>query len=410
MSFPHPHRVLLLGGFLTSLSHALVLLTHSPSTNLTILERSPSALLHNQGAGVVAGPDVQAFFDKYVRPGRDVAVSSKARLYLDGSGGVIEGCVEEREQSMTSWDVLYRLLRWRVDGMGAGEYWGDVVAGETQPGNAGPKAEYRYGCTVEGLEDLGDEGVRVSWRDREGEVRSEVADLVIAADGASSKARGILKPEVERRYVALRGTVEETEMSEEAREVFFEKFAFFRGQGIQILAYSIPGENGDLREGKRLVNWVWYVNFEDGSEDLESLMTDKEGKRYPITLPAGGMREEIWQREKRRAEDVLPPQFAELVVKTKQPFVQAITDVISEENMFFDGKILMVGDALAGFRPHTAASTSQATFDAMTLGEWMTGDIDRTTYRDKVLGYAQDVQRHGVELGERSQFGRHPFS
>ncbi|KAF4547134.1 Hypothetical protein D9617_58g048450 [Elsinoe fawcettii] len=413
MSFPKHDRVLLIGGSLTSLSHALVLQNHSPSSNITILERSPTALLHNQGAGVVAGPDVQSFFDTYVKPGREIAVPSKARLYLDKKGNVIEGSVDEREQRMTSWDVLYRMLRWRVDGMDAPEYWGDVALGEKQPGNEGGKVEYRYGSSVSGLEDLGEKGVKMSWKNKEGKEESDIADLVIAADGASSAARGILKSEVERKYVgyvALRGTVHETEMSEEARKVFFEKFAFFHSEGIQILAYLIPGEDGDLREGHRLMNWVWYVNFEDGSEALESLMTGEDGKRYPITLPPGGMREQTWNREKKRAEEVLPPQFAELVTKTKQPFVQAITDVISHENMFFDGKVLMVGDALAGFRPHTAASTSQAAFDAMTLGEWLQGKIDGSAYKKRVLDYAGSMQTHGVKLGERSQFGRHPFA
>ncbi|PSK35044.1 hypothetical protein B9Z65_1627 [Elsinoe australis] len=412
MASPQPNRVLLLGGSLSSLMHSLVLSTHSPCTSLTILERSPTALLHNQGAGVVAGPDVQSFFDTYVRPGRSIAVASKARLYLDKKGDIIPGSVEEREQRMTSWDVLYRLLRWRVDGMEAGGYWGVVDAGTggAQPGNEGVgKVEYRYGCQVVGVEDLGREGVRVRWVEGEGqgEEKNEVVDLVVAADGASSAVRGLLRPDVKRKYVgyvALRGTVKETDMSEAASEVFFEKFAFFHTQGIQILAYLIPGENGDLRRGKRLMNWVWYVNFEDGGKELEELMTDAKGKRYPITLPAGGMRDEIWEREKKRAQDVLPPQFAELVTKTKQPFVQAITDVICDENMFFDDKVVLVGDSLAGFRPHTAASTSQAAFDATTLGEWMQGKIDRDTYRTKVLNYAKDVQEHGVKLGERSQF------
>ncbi|PNS17347.1 hypothetical protein CAC42_7030 [Sphaceloma murrayae] len=412
MSFPTPTRVLLLGGSLTSLSHALVLATHLPHASITILERSPTALLHNQGAGVVAGPDVQSFFDTYVRPGRAIAVPSKQRLYLDREGRVIEGSVEEREQRMTSWDVLYRLLRWRVDGMEAGGYW-DGAEGTMPENEEGERVEYRYGCTVKGLDDLGREGVRVKWKGKEGGEETEVVDLVIAGDGASSAARGLLRPDVKRKYVgyvALRGTVKETEVSEEARKVFFEKFAFYHAEGTQILTYLIPGEKGDLREGKRLVNWVWYVNFEDGGQELDELMTDKEGKRYPITLPVGGMREEVWEREKERAKANLPPQFAELVLKTQQPFVQAITDVLCDENMFFDGKLLLVGDALAGFRPHTAASTSQAAFDAATLGEWIKGDIDRPTYKRKVLDYATQVQEHGVRLGERSQFGRHPFA
>ena len=107
MSLPTPlKKVYILGGSLAGLMHALTILTHSPSTSVTILERSPSALLHNQGAGVVAGSETQKFFTEYVRPGREIAITSKQRLYLNKNGGIVKGSVENREQRMTSWDVL----------------------------------------------------------------------------------------------------------------------------------------------------------------------------------------------------------------------------------------------------------------------------------------------------------------
>ena len=411
MAFPQVNHCMILGGSLAGLMHAHTVLTHSPSTKVTILERSPTALLHNQGAGVVAGSETQEFFEKYVRPGRDIAVTSQQRLYLDKQGGIVEGSVDKRQQRMTSWDLLYRFLRWRVDGMAVEEYFNDIKA---IPVNSGSKAEYLNGCTVSNLEDLGvSKSIRVTWKDKSVKSQSADADLVIAADGGSSTTRRLLKPAVERKYVgyvAFRGTVPETQLSEAASTVFSEHFAFYHTQGVQILAYLIPGENGTLEKGHRLMNWVWYVNFEEGSTELDDLMTDNDGKRHVITLPPGGMKKSEWQKQIKLADDVLPPQYAELVNKTQQPFVQAITDNISDENSFMDGKVLLVGDALAGFRPHTAASTGQAAFDALTLGEWMQGKIDRTEYHERCLSYAKEVQKHGVMLGERSQFGRHPFA
>ena len=41
--------------------------------------------------------------------------------------------------------------------------------------------------------------------------------------------------------------------SEEARAAFVEKFAFYHASGIQVLAYTIPGHNGSLEAGKRLI-------------------------------------------------------------------------------------------------------------------------------------------------------------
>ena len=122
------------------------------------------------------------------------------------------------------------------------------------------------------------------------------------------------------------------------------------------------------------------------------------------------MQPQVWEQHKAYAAQVLPPQFAEAIGKTRQPFIQAITDVITPKNSYMDGKVLLVGDALAGFRPHTAASTSQAAYDALTLGRWMSGEITRADYDSQLLEYARKLQKHGVMLGERSQFGRHPLA
>lgn len=421
MTSQPPKKVIIVGGSLAGLMHALVYLHHSPSTTITILERSPTAMLHNQGAGVVANPDVQTFFSRYVcPPNHSIAVRSKQRLYLDRSGAVIPSSVEDRAQHMTSWDTLYRLLRWRVDGMDAKAYLPDETSSASVSKH--PLATYEYGSTVHSLsennnpsgDDDDDDGrITVHWTDKSNTPRTSPADLVIAADGASSAVRGALLPAITRSYagyVAFRGTIPESSLSGAAAAVFGEKFAFFHGPGTQILAYLIPGEDGTLTVGRRLLNWVWYVNFAGGSAELEELMTDGRGRRHAFTLPVNGMREGVWEEQKRVAGERLPVQFAEVVGKTTKPFVQAITDVLADTNEGLGGKVLFVGDALAGFRPHTAASTGQAAFDALALAEWLEGRIGREEYCERVLKFAREMQAHGVEIGQRSQFGRHPLA
>ncbi|KAM0713737.1 hypothetical protein Q7P37_010699 [Cladosporium fusiforme] len=400
-----PESVIIVGGSLAGLMHALVLLSLPQPPSVRILERSPTSLLHNQGAGVVAGSETQEFFDKVVRPGREIAVTSKLRHYLNKAGDVVDGSVEERQQRMTSWDLLYHLLRWRVEGLQS-KYVEGLAA------NDRPKAVYEHGCTVSAVESVGDK-TKLTWTHQDLGEQSDEADLIMAADGASSTIRRLVAPKVQRiyvGYVAWRGTVPEAALSSEAKEVFVEKFPFYHSDGIQTLGYLIPGESGTIEPGRRLFNWVWYCNYRDGSQDLEDLMTDVHGKRHAITLPVGAMNPNNWEKQKAYASRVLPPQFAEAIHKTEQPFIQAVTDVISPRNGFLHDKVLLVGDALAGFRPHTAASTSQAAFDALRLAEWFGGDIDKTRYDEQVLRYARQVQQKGIVLGERSQFGRHPFS
>lgn len=124
---------------------------------------------------------------------------------------------------------------------------------------------------------------------------------------------------------------------------------------------------------------------------------------------------QVWDRQKERATEILPQQFAEIVSKTDKPFVQAITDVKppaegTKVGRLLNGKAALIGDALAGFRPHTAASTSQAAFDALLLERVFAGELGWDEYESQVLGFAHSWQRRGVMLGNRSQFGSHPLS
>ncbi len=336
---------------------------------MRIFERNPTPLLHNQGAGVVARGDTQAFFNKYDATERPIAVTSKLRQYLDLQGNQIHQ--EDTVQKMTSWDLLYYLLRANFDGVESGYC---KVPG---PFETDGRGAYEYGHMVKDVRDLGEQ-VEIEYEDKKGKVDTTTADLVIGADGPSSTLRRILIPDVKRNYagyVAWRGTVPEQEASVRAKETFVDKFTFYHSSGTQILAYAIPGENGSLEPGERLINWVWYCNYPQDSTEYNELMTDSDGKTHRVTLPIGKMRKHILAEQRQYAQKVLPPQFAEIVCGTKQPFIQAITDVISPRNSFFDGKLLLIGDAVAGFRPHTAASTSQAAFDAQKLYELMNGEI-----------------------------------
>ncbi|KAK6441133.1 hypothetical protein LTR95_002630 [Oleoguttula sp. CCFEE 5521] len=401
----HPKSVIIVGGSLAGLMHALTFLSSKDPPSVRILERSPTSLLHNQGAGVVAGNETQEFFEKVVRPGREIAITSKCRLYLNRKGEVMEGSVESRQQRMTSWDLLYHLLRWRVDGL-ENEY----VVG-LKPDNR-PKAHYENGCTIKSVEEAGDK-VKVTWTHQDSGEQSAEADVVIGADGGSSTMRRLLNPDSTRSYVgyvAWRGTLPETELSPSAAKVFSEQFAFYHQTGCQLLGYLIPGHNGVLEPGKRLFNWIWYRNYPEGGEELEDLMTGTDGKRHAITLPIGTMKPSVWEEQKKLGKELLPPQYAEVVNTTKEAFIQAVTDNISDQNSFLRGKVLLVGDALAGFRPHTAASTGQAAFDALRLGELLNGEIGREQYNEAVLEFSKKTQAHGVYLGQRSQFGEHPFN
>jgi len=412
---PKPKNIVIVGGSLGGLLTGVALKRLRKNLNIRIFERNPTPLLQDQGAGVVAGEDVQKFFKTYDWSKTPLTVPSYQRLYLDKSGKVISR--HDQEQRMTSWDLLYHILRTNYDNTETP--YAKVPVSEEGEG----RSSYEYGCTVTNVEapkssarlDFS-EPVKITVQHKSGETSTTEADLVIAADGPSSQIREEYFPDVKRTYagyVAWRGTVPETQVSQP--DVFVEKFTFFHTEGHQILAYTIPGKNGTTKPGERLLNWVWYVNYKEESPEDVELMTDNEGKRHHITLPPGGIKEDVWKRQKEMAKQMLPPQFAELVDKTKVPFIQAITDVIAPSAMLDGGRLLLLGDALAGFRPHTAASTNQAALDAMKLASAVErllkgGGIEvLQEWEDEVMEYGKAMQKHGVEIGNRSQFGHHPM-
>jgi len=394
-TYHKPKHIIIVGGSLGGLFAGVALKQHGYKT--TILERTPTNLLHNQGAGIVAGGDTLEWFKRYDRCKREVAVPAPKRMYLDQSGKVVQEM--PLQGTMTSWDLCYYLLRANYDHQESAYC---TVPGP-QPGDG--EIDYRYGCNVTDFKVEGDK-VTVFYDRADGGKESVVGDMLVAADGPSSRIRKIMCPEIERKYAGycvIRGTVPEDEASEEAKKVFVERFTFFHAPGIQNLTYTIPGPDGAMEPGKRLLNFVWYTNFPEGEPELEKVMTDKDGKRRRITIPPGMMQDEAWEMVKKRGRDRLPPQMSEMVGKTKQPFVQAITDVITPTNNFYGGKVVLIGDALAGFRPHTVASTSQAAFDVLMLVDFLeTGD--HAEFVRRTMEFARLVQYKGVQIGDRSQF------
>ena len=138
-------------------------------------------------------------------------------------------------------------------------------------------------------------------------------------------------------------------------------------------------------------------------------MTDNENHRHRVTIPMGKMREEAWTSQKAYAQKILPAPFAEIVVKTEQPFVQCITDVNAPRAYHLNGKLLLVGDALCTFRPHMGASTNQAALNALLLERVMTGEITLQQWEDECLDYARITSLTAVALGNKNQFSVFTF-
>jgi len=199
--------------------------------NVRILERSPSDLLHDQGAGITAMEDVREFLRKHDLSKQPNFVSSAQIQFLNRAANVVK--IWKVPLSMTSWNTLYYRLRANFDGL-ASDY---VPRTEDLRGERDGEVKYEHGIMVTGLQ-CNDEVVTVSFEEINGQTGNLQADLVIAADGPSSTIRKMLSPGTRRKYVgyiAWRGTVLERDVSESAKKAFNQILNYFVHKGATIL-------------------------------------------------------------------------------------------------------------------------------------------------------------------------------
>ncbi len=370
-------RVLVVGGSLGGLSAALSLL-HA-GCEVEVAERAP-ARLYDNGAGLVVQPETLDFFEGLVGADRSAfAVATRERLFLNRDGSTAHAAYSP--QLMTSWGALYRLLAEAV-----------------------PDGVVHPGRRLVGL-DVQPDGASATFADGS----DAHADLLVCADGTGSTCRALLDPDAVPTYagyVAWRGVLPEADVPLALARVFRDRFVFFQGARTQALCYTIPGPGGETDAGARQLNWLWYRNVPAGPL-LDELLTDRDGQTRERSVPAGLVRPDLAETLLRDAHAHLPAVFADLIEATAGPFLQAVTDLHVEQTVH--GRAVLIGDAAFTPRPHTAASTSKAILDAVTLTRAVAGpgtlDDQLARWGQTQLAYGHALVSHGLRLGAQSGLG-----
>jgi 2,6-dihydroxypyridine 3-monooxygenase len=356
-------RAIVVGGSIGGLTCALLL--RKLGFDVDVFERTPTQL-DNRGGGIVLQPITMKWFDGHsVRQIEELSTRSSRLRYLGHSNETVyEEAVDWR---YTSWGTVYRAL---LGDFGQERYHlGEYCAGFSQEAD---RVELRF---VTG--------------------RVEHADLVVFADGITSTARRRLFPDLDRDYsgyVGWRGTVREDQVSDQTRELLADALTYSVAPNTHAVMYTIPGVNGELDEGSRLLNYVWYRNVADGP-DLQELTTDIRGFEAPVSLHPGAVQQRYIDEMRESAAAQLAPAVAEVIVGTEQPYLQVVFD--SRILAMVDGRIAIIGDAAFAARPHAAAGSAKAAADAWALYERL---------RDHDGGIAEALKRWEpgqLELGNR---------
>ena len=193
------------------------------------------------------------------------------------------------------------------------------------------------------------------------------ADLVIASDGLRSNVRRQFASDTNplyAGYVAWRGVCAESALSNLTRTTVFDHFGFGFPDGEQIIGYPVTGASNQSLPGERRYNFVWYRPAHSEAA-LARLLTDANGVHHPQGIPPHKIDERHLRALREAANERLAPQFAEVIEKTAQPFLQAIWDVSSTRIAF--GRVALMGDASFVARPHVGMGVTKAAKDAMAL-------------------------------------------
>lgn len=357
-----PIAVGVVGGSLGGLTAALLL--RDLGCDVTVFERS-TAELQERGAGIGFLPASYRYLVE--RAGLDldqISIATNRIRYLNRDGRVIHD--EPRAYRFSSWNTVYRSLL-RCFG----------------------RDRYLLGCEMVGVSAERDRAV-VSFAD--GSERE--FDLLACADGIGSSARAALLPDVRPQYagyVAWRGLVPERALSIATAAALGDAITYYVYANSHILVYPVPGTDGSVSPGERLMNFVWYRNYL-APADLEDVLTDSRRVAHELSLPPGAAREEHVAEMRAVASARLPARIAEVVLATDLPFLQVICDLEVPRMAF--RRICLLGDAAFGVRPHAAAGTAKAAEDAWTLA----AALER---HDEVESALASWERGQLELGHQ---------
>lgn len=332
-------KALVIGGSMAGLFVALLL--RRQGWDVDVYERIGTQLA-SRGAGIVTHREL---FDVLARAGIDtraaaVGVAVPGRRVLDRTGRVAGELA--LPQVLTSWGRLYQLLK-----------------------DAFPAKRYHHGKNLVEATELDDQVVA-----RFADGTQVSADLLIGADGLFSSVRAKFAPDVRpvyAGYIAWRGLVEEQDLSYRTRSELCNWFAFSLPPGEQMLGYPVAGANEQMEAGRRRYNFVWYRPA-DADQRLPNLLTDVDGARHELSIPPTRIRPEVIAAMRADAEQLLAPQFAEVVRQTSQPFIQAILD-LEAPRMACGARTVILGDAAFVARPHVGMGVTKAALDAAALAD-----------------------------------------
>jgi 2-polyprenyl-6-methoxyphenol hydroxylase-like FAD-dependent oxidoreductase len=356
----------IIGGSIAGLFTANALI--QKGWNVTVHEKVESPL-SGRGAGIATYDELADLVFKATGNNQVLGTKAKTRVSLDIKGNINSSY--DYPQVYTSWQHLFSLLR----------------------NNIKNSKYFMNDDCIKIIQD--DESATALFFNG----KKKKSDLIIIANGMKSVIRKYVDQNAIPQYagyVGWRGVVNEKDISVESLKILSEYFVIVLPFNQQIASYPIAGEGkNQFDKGNRRINWIWYKPATE--KDLKKLFFGKSGKQYKDGIPPNEIRDQVLKELLLEANNILPPQMYELIIKTSQPLIQPIYDL--ESNFMVNKRLITLGDAAFTARPHVGMGVTKAAIDAFTLSN----SLSSNNYLNNLSKWEKNRIKAGKFLVNRSR-------
>ena len=356
----------IIGGSIAGLFTANALI--QKGWNVTVHEKVESPL-SGRGAGIATYDELADLVFKATGNNQVLGTKAKTRVSLDIKGNINSSY--DYPQVYTSWQYLFSLLR----------------------NNIKNSKYFMNDDCIKIIQD--DESATALFFNG----KKKKSDLIIIANGMKSVIRKYVDQNAIPQYagyVGWRGVVNEKDISVESLKILSEYFVIVLPFNQQIASYPIAGEGKNpFDKGNRRINWIWYKPATE--KDLKKLFLGKSGKQYKDGIPPNEILDQVLKELLLEANNILPPQMYELIIKTSQPLIQPIYDL--ESNFMVNKRLITLGDAAFTARPHVGMGVTKAAIDAFTLSN----SLSSNNYLNNLSKWEKNRIKAGKFLVNRSR-------
>jgi hypothetical protein len=121
---------------------------------------------------------------------------------------------------------------------------------------------------------------------------------------------------------------------------------------------------------------------------MAAIFTDINGKLHSNTVPQGLVNPKVWGAQVARYLPQMTAPLADVISNTPNPFITKVGEAQCRAASFYDGHLMLIGDAFTGYRSHLGMASEQAARHCLAVEKVMSGHLSPEQYHREAVFYA----------------------